>query len=78
MIIVIKFLFESTIIIEVNLMSEIEELLADINKLRENLHQLIERHGFDLNDAEVLEASKNLNTAIVNYNVFLKDKINLV
>jgi hypothetical protein len=56
--------------------SEINNLLVDINKLREDLYRLLEQHGFDLNDAEVLEASKNLNTAIVNYNEFLKDKIN--
>lgn len=58
-------------------MSEIKELLTDINRLRENLHRLIETHGFDLNDAEVLEASRNLNTAIVNYNAYIKEKINL-
>lgn len=56
-------------------MSEIKELLEDIDRLRENLHRLIERHGYDLNDPEVLEASKDLNTAIVNYNFLLKDKI---
>lgn len=56
-------------------MCEIKELLTDINKLRENLHKLIEQHGYDLNDAEVLAASRNLNTAIVNYNDLLKGKM---
>ncbi|MDF2521959.1 MAG: Spo0E like sporulation regulatory protein [Clostridia bacterium] len=56
-------------------MSELEKLLSDIEKLRESLYKVIEQQGYDLNDSEVLKASKNLNTAIVNYNALIQDKI---
>jgi hypothetical protein len=56
-------------------MSELEKLMIDINKLRENLYRVIEQRGYDLNDPEVMEASKHLNKIIVNYNTMLKDKI---
>lgn len=56
-------------------MTELEELVGDINKLRENLYRLMEQRGYNLNDAEVLEASKNLNEAIVNYNSLIKKRM---
>lgn len=56
-------------------MSELEKLLSDIEKLRESLYKVIEQQGYDLNDSEVLKASKNLNTAIADYNALIQDKI---
>lgn len=56
-------------------MTELEALIGDINKLRESLYMLIEQNGYDLNDAEVLEASKNLNEAIVSYNSLIKKRM---
>lgn len=54
-------------------MPEIKRLIADINILREKLYKLIEQRGYDLSSVEVLEASDNLNTAIVNYNSLIRD-----
>ena len=56
-------------------MTELEELLKDINRLRENLYKMIEQNSYELDDPEVLEASKRLNTAISNYNAMIKKKI---
>lgn len=56
-------------------MSELKLLITDIDKLREDLYKIIEKRGYDLNDPEVLEASKNLNLAIAGYNTLLKDKM---
>lgn len=56
-------------------MSEIEKLIVDINKLRENLYRVIEKNDYDLSDPEVMEASKYLNKVIINYNAMLKEKI---
>lgn len=56
-------------------MSELEKLLSDIEKLRESLYKVIEQQGYDLNDSEVLNASRNLNTAIENYNALIRDRI---
>lgn len=56
-------------------MTELEELLKDINRLRESLYKMIEQNSYELDDPEVLEASKRLNTAIVNYNALIKKKI---
>lgn len=56
-------------------MLEIEELIIDIDKLRDSLYRLIEQKGFELNDPEVLEASKRLNIAITYYNELLKDRM---
>lgn len=56
-------------------MIEIKELIKDIDKLRENLYRIMEYRNYDLGDPEVLEASKNLNKAIENYNALLKEKI---
>jgi hypothetical protein len=56
-------------------MSSIEELISDIDKLRESLYKVIETRGYDLNDPEVLEASRRLNTAITDFNDLLKDKV---
>jgi hypothetical protein len=56
-------------------MTELEELLKDINRLRENLYKKIEQNSYELDDPEVLETSKRLNTVIVNYNAMINKKI---
>lgn len=57
-------------------MNEIEELLKDIEMLRDNLQQLIERKKGNLIDTDVIAASKILNGVLNQYNKFLKEKIN--
>ena len=57
-------------------MSELEDLLKDIDILREQLERLIdEKHG-DLVDQEVVAASKVLNAALNQYNKFIDEKLN--
>ncbi|MBI6875134.1 aspartyl-phosphate phosphatase Spo0E family protein [Clostridium aciditolerans] len=56
-------------------MSELEDLLKDVNTLRENLEQLIELKEGNLIDSEVVTASKILNAALNQYNKFINDKI---
>ncbi|GFP76944.1 aspartyl-phosphate phosphatase Spo0E family protein [Clostridium fungisolvens] len=56
-------------------MAELEDLLKDIDKLRERLQLLIEKKQWNLVDAEVVAASKALNFALNQYNMFLKEKI---
>ncbi|MDF2546204.1 MAG: Spo0E like sporulation regulatory protein [Anaerosolibacter sp.] len=56
-------------------MHELQELLKDIEKLRTNLHQLIEQKGIDLQDPEVISSSQALNTAITKYNEMIRRKI---
>lgn len=56
-------------------MTEVEELLKDIEMLRDNLQQLIEHRKGNLIDPDVIAASKILNGALNQYNKFLKDKI---
>lgn len=57
-------------------MSEIEELLKDVEVLREQMEYLINEKQGNLVDAEVVAASKILNAALNQYNNFIKDKIN--
>lgn len=56
-------------------MSEIEDLLKDVETLRTQLEQLIKEHEGNLTDSEVIAASKVLNGALNQYNKFIKDKI---
>lgn len=56
-------------------MSEIEDLLRDIETLRDNLQQLIKQKQGNLIDKDVVSASKILNAALNQYNKFLKEKI---
>ena len=55
-------------------MAELEDLLKDINILRENLERLIDEKEGNLIDAEVVSASKILNTALNQYNKFIGEK----
>lgn len=56
-------------------MTEIEDLLKDIEVLRKQMEYLItEKHG-NLIDAEVVAASKILNAALNKYNKFIEEKI---
>lgn len=56
-------------------MSELEDLLKDVNTLRESLEQLIELKEGNLIDSEVVTASKILNAALNQYNKFISDKM---
>ncbi len=55
-------------------MSELRELLKDIEKLRSSLHRLIEQKGEDFQDPEVISASEILNAAISKYNEMIRRK----
>jgi hypothetical protein len=57
------------------ILSEIEDLLRDIETLRDNLQQLIKQKHGNLIDKDVVSASKILNAALNQYNKFLKEKI---
>ncbi|MHC1682383.1 MAG: Spo0E family sporulation regulatory protein-aspartic acid phosphatase [Clostridiaceae bacterium] len=56
-------------------MSEIEDLLKDIDILREQMEFLIEAKEYNLIDAEVIAASKILNAALNQYNKLIEAKI---
>lgn len=56
-------------------MNELEDLLNDIEKLRENLYTLINKKNIDLTDSEIISASQMLNAAITMY-IKIVDKIN--
>ena len=55
-------------------MSELETLLRDIEKLRERLNNLIEIKDLNLQDPEIISASKTLNNEINKYNDIIKKK----
>lgn len=54
-------------------MDELNALLQDIEKLRNNLHKLINDKTANLQDPEVLSASKTLNIAVSKYLQLLSD-----
>lgn len=56
-------------------MSEIEDLLKDVEILRTQLEQLINEHSGNLTDPEVIAASKVLNGALNQYNKLIKDRM---
>jgi hypothetical protein len=51
------------------------ELMESINKLRENLYSILEQKDYDLGDPQVIEASDDLNNAVVAYNTLLQLKV---
>ncbi|EMS70616.1 aspartyl-phosphate phosphatase Spo0E family protein [Ruminiclostridium cellobioparum] len=55
-------------------MSELQRLLDDIDKLRENLHEVISKKGINLTDPEIISASQMLNAAITKYNEIINKK----
>jgi Spo0E like sporulation regulatory protein len=57
-------------------MSELDELLKDIDILREQLERLINEKQGNLVDQEVVAASKVLNAALNQYNKFIYEKLN--
>lgn len=56
-------------------MSEIEDLLKDVEILRGKLEYLIEEKQGNLIDNEVVAASKILNAALNQYNKFIEGKL---
>ena len=56
-------------------MTELEDLLNDIEELRKNLNSLINDKNMNLADAEILAASQILNVAITKYNEIVTKKI---
>jgi hypothetical protein len=56
-------------------MSETDDLLMDINNLRNKLELLIKKRRSDLLAPDVIAASQTLNAALNHYNKFLKDKL---
>jgi hypothetical protein len=55
-------------------MNELESLLNDIERLRENLINLIEGKD-DLQDSEIIAASQELNQAITKYNNLIMKRV---
>ncbi|MBU5591148.1 aspartyl-phosphate phosphatase Spo0E family protein [Clostridium sp. MSJ-4] len=55
-------------------MSELEDLLKDVDILREKLEYLINEKDGNLIDPEVVAASKVLNAALNKYNEFIEEK----
>lgn len=49
-------------------MTEIEDLLEDIDKLHRNLYEMATKKNHNLQDPEVIAASQILNAAITKYN----------
>lgn len=58
-------------------MNEIENLIKDINKLKDNLNNLINNKNFNLQDSEIIAASKILNAAITKYNEIINEKTHI-
>lgn len=56
-------------------MTEIEDLLKDVEILRTQMEKLIEKHNGNLTDTEVVAASKVLNAALNQYNIFIEEKL---
>lgn len=56
-------------------MSELEDLLKDIDILRVQLEELINKKQGNLVDSEVVTASKILNAALNQYNKFIDEKL---
>ncbi len=57
-------------------MNEIEDLLKDVDILREQLNSLINKKQGNLQDPEVITASKILNAALNQYNKLIGEKLN--
>ena len=57
------------------IMSEIEDLMKDVEVLREKLLYIIEKKQGNLVDEEVVSISKILNAALNQYNKVLEEKL---
>ncbi|KMT23111.1 Spo0E like sporulation regulatory protein [Clostridium cylindrosporum DSM 605] len=57
-------------------MSEVEDLLKDVEILRKKLLYLIDKKQGDLVDEEIVNLSKVLNAALNQYNKVLEEKLN--
>jgi hypothetical protein len=55
-------------------MSELDDLLNDIEKLKYTLNKLIEQNQGDLQDPEIMSISEIINAAIVKYTELLNNK----
>ncbi len=55
-------------------MSELDNLMSDIEKLRKKLNDLIIEKNIDLSDPEIIAASQVLNAAITKYTEILTKK----
>lgn len=49
-------------------MNTLQDLLDDIEKLRQNLHNLINENNINLSKPEIISASQTLDSAIAKYN----------
>jgi len=56
-------------------MSEIEDLLKDIEIFRTQMEELIKKQQGNLTDPEVVSASKILNATLNQYNKFIQEKL---
>ena len=56
-------------------MTEIEDLLKDIEVFRTQMEKLIEKHNGNLTDSEVVSASKILNATLNQYNKLIEEKL---
>lgn len=56
-------------------LSEIENLIKDIDTLKKNLNELIEKKDFNLQDPEIIKASQELNIVITRYNDLIAGKL---
>lgn len=56
-------------------MSEIENLIENINILKKNLNELIEKKDFNLQNPEVIKASQELDIMIAKYNDLITRKL---
>jgi hypothetical protein len=56
-------------------LSELDDLLKDIDILKEQLQILISKKNDNLIDPEVIAASKILNAALNQYNKLIQEKI---
>ena len=56
-------------------MTEIQKLLYDIEILRKNLEELIDKKQANLQDPDIIAASQILNSAISKYSEFILRKI---
>ncbi|WP_242844926.1 aspartyl-phosphate phosphatase Spo0E family protein [Clostridium cylindrosporum] len=57
-------------------LSEVEDLLKDVEILRKKLLYLIDKKQGDLVDEEIVNLSKVLNAALNQYNKVLEEKLN--
>ena len=56
-------------------MKELDELLKDIEQLRDTLHKLIDKNGINIEDLDIISSSQALNEAITKYNELIRKKL---